>query len=318
MSNPKPIKGDYNGDGHVTKADDALKGQDVNDDGFINTKDSQSVLSLNSNTTLTNNPSSGSSSGRSTGITPKVSAESQLDQILVKLLGRRGTVAEKSAYVKGLNALQKQYATISSGSSSSKTTKKNVDTSSSSSSSTSYSFDENSYLLNYAEQIAGKTIAAGKPLGGTAGDAYNTLVKYANDMGLSSADALSNTIKIAKGDTDQTKVQNGMQKRAVALYGSFSDQLKADPTLTLKDAAQDYTNTMSQMLDIPVNSIKLTDPTISRALQATDASGKPRMMTTNEFGNLLRDDHRFQYGAMAHKEAIDMASSFASAMGFGV
>jgi len=41
-------------------------------------------------------------------------------------------------------------------------------------------------------------------------------------------------------------------------------------------------------------------------------------MTTNEFGNLLRDDHRFQYGAMAHKEAIDMASSFASAMGFGV
>jgi len=298
-------------------AEEKFDPADTNKDGEIDAMEQALDTLLKSQTTNKNTKSTDSGSGSSVSITPKESAYSQLDQLLVKLLGRRATVKEKSSYLSGLNKLERAYASRSSSSSSTLSRSTGGSTGSSSSSSTSYAFNSNDYLLDYAQALAGNSIKAGKPLGGEAGATYNALLNYASSMGLNKADVLANTIKITKGDTDLIKIQDSMRKRAVVLYGSFADDMKSDPSLTLKDIAQDYINTMSSMLDVPGATIQLDDPTIQKALTATDASGKPRKLSVNEFSNILRDDHRFQFSSTAHKEAIDLASSFATGMGFG-
>lgn len=291
---------------------------DTNKDGKVSDAEaSVAFLRTLGNQQETNLPTISTGTNVGTSITPKETAANQLNSTLMGLLGRRATAKEISLYLSGLNSLEKTYASRSSSYGKSGVSTATANTSTGSDTSTNYLFNASDFLVTYVESIANKTIKAGKPLGGTAGASYNTLMKYAGDMGLSTADVLTNTIKIAKGDVDLISIQGGMRKRAITLYGSFADQFKADPTLTLRDASQDYMNTMSELLDLPVNSIKLNDPTLSKALQAVDGNGKPRMMTTNEFSNLLRDDNRFQYSSTAHKEATDMASSFASAMGFG-
>ena len=238
-------------------------------------------------------------------ITPKENAYSELDRTMIDLFGRRASASEKSAYYQALHTAEKHYATTSTSTDTSSTT-------------TNYLFDKDSFLFEFTANLADTYIKAGKELGGKAGQTYQNLKTYAGAMGVSDDDktTLKNTIKVIKGSADETSLKASMRKRAISLYGGLSEALNNDPTLTVKEAASDYINIMSNMLDINAQGISLHDPTLTKAINATK-DGKPYAMNLNEFTSLLRNDARFQYSTTAHNEARDLASSFAQAFGFG-
>lgn len=274
--------------------------------------------------------SSSKSSGKSYSLTPRESADSQLDQQMQKLFGRRATAREKSAYFKALNAAEKKYASVSKGMGSDKggttsttdakgnTKGGSTSAGTSSSLSTSYTFDQASFLYEYSVGLATSYIQQGKPLGGDAANALNSIKTYASDMGvvLSDKSAISETLNIILGKKDDAIVKDEYRKRAIAMYGGLSGRLIENPALTVREAAADYIETMSTMLDIGTKNITLFDNTLSKALTATK-DGKPYTKTLNEFRADLRSDNRFQYSTMAQQEAKNLGSSFAKAFGFG-
>lgn len=317
LTRPRNPKTDPN-----VSADGSNNGQTAD----VTTPEQQAIIDLlNANNATNGNGSSNSrnhstDSNTSVGITPKESAYSQLDQTMIKLFGRRATTIEKSTYYKSLNTAEKHYATVTNSSSNSHPNKAgDADISVGSSSSTNYLFDSSSFLFEFTANLASNYIKEGKTLGGVAGQTYDNLKTYATSMGLSNDDKsiIKSTIGIMKGTTDETSIKNAYRKRAISLYGSLAENLKADPTLTVRDAATDYINIMSNMLDINTGNISLHDPTLSKALNATNKDGKPYVMNLNEFTSNLRDDSRFQFSTTAHEEARTLASSFASAFGFG-
>lgn len=261
----------------------------------------------------------GTSSSTSFSITPKETAYSELDREMIALFGRRATGAEKSAYFKALNTAEKYYKTTSSGETTSKTNDLGIETgSTSTSTSTNNLFEKDSFLFEFTAGLATNYVKAGKTLGGKAGVTYDKLKAYASNMGVAydEKSVLKDTLKVMNGSSDEEGLKQGMRKRAISLYGGLSESLQRDPTLTVKEAAGDYIQIMSNMLDINQNSISLLDPTLSKALNASK-DGKPYSMNLNEFTSALRDDSRFKFSTMAHQEARDLASSFASAFGFG-
>jgi hypothetical protein len=274
--------------------------------------------------------SSNKSKSKSYSFTPRESANSQLDQQMQKLFGRRATTKEKAAYFKALNAAEKKYASVTKGKSSerggtSSTTDADGNTSGGSSSSgqsssvsTSYSFDQASFLYEYSVSLATKYIQQGKTLGGDAAIAFNNIKTYASDMGIVLGDksAVAETLNIILGKKDESIVKGDYRKRAIAMYGGLASRLNENPALTVREAAADYIETMSTMLDIGTKNITLFDNTLSKALTATK-DGKPYTKTLNEFRADLRADNRFQYSTMAQQEAKNLGSSFAKALGFG-
>lgn len=274
--------------------------------------------------------SSNKGSSKSYSFTPKESAYSQLDQQMMKLFGRRATAREKSAYFKALNAAEKKYASSSKSKSSdrggtSSTTDAQGNTVGGSSSSgksssvsTSYTFDQGSFLYEYSVGLATTYIQQGKPLGGEAGTALNNIKTYASDMGvvLTDKSAVGQALNIVLGKKDETIVKEEYRKRAISMYGGLASRLTENPTLTVREAAADYIETMATMLDLNPKNVTLFDNTLSKALTA-QKDGKPYTKTLNEFRADLRADTRFQYSTMAQQEAKNLGSSFAKAFGFG-
>lgn len=244
----------------------------------------------------TDNGSGSGGSYVSTSLTPKESAATQLDQQMIQFFGRRATAAEKSAYVKMLNAAEKKYSTRGSGG---KTT--------------DYAFDRSSFLYDYVTSLASNEIKAGKELGGQAGQLYRNVKTQADLMGipLSEESALNTSIQIVTGQKDETSIMEDFRKRAVSLYAGLADRLNADPNLTVRDAAGDYIETMAKYLDLNPKNISLFDPTLTKAINFT-RDGKPATKTMSEFLTDIRSDERFQYGTMAHQEARNLGANIAN------
>jgi hypothetical protein len=281
---------------------------------------------------VTSTSSSGSrSSSASFSYTPRESANSQLDQMMFNLFGRRATAGEKANYYKQLSAAEKRYGSTSrgrsggSGSSTSTTdatgNTTSSDTSGSASSSTSIdmAFDKQSFLFEYSIGLAQNYIKKGQVLGGQAGKDYQELQDYSRNMGLtySQGSLLNKTISSVVMGKDVVAMKQEMRDHAVNLYPSFSDFLKSNKDKTIRDAVDQYVEVAAQMFDVPSTKIDLNDKAMQKLLNAQTQDGKPYLKNKVEFMNDLRDDSRFQYGSYARAEAKDLASGLARAMGFG-
>lgn len=253
------------------------------------------------------------SKSKSFQYTAKESAMSMLDQQMQQLFGRRATAKEKASFYKSLHAAEKKYAStnksVGGGTSTSRWDK---------STSKSYSFSAPDFAYEYSVNLATNIIKSGKELGGKAGETYNSLKTYADDMGITfnEGTGVRDTLNAITGKSDETKLKNDYRNRAISLYGGLSQRLTDNPTLTVRQAASDYINTMAQMLDINPDGVSLFDNTLSKALTA-HKDGKPYTKTLNEFRADLRADNRFQYSTMAHQEATNLGKSLARSFGFG-
>jgi hypothetical protein len=276
--------------------------------------------------------SGGSSKSKSFSFTPRESANSQLDQMIFKLFGRRASKAEKASYYKKLNAAEKRYATKGSGKSggggstttttdaAGETTTASSSGDSSSSKGVDFAFDRSSFLFEYSLGLAKNYIKKGIALGGDAGRDYQDLQEYSRNMGLtySKDSLLGKTINSIIMKKDLVAMKQEMQDQASAMYPAFSDYLKSNKGKTIRDAVDQYVEVAAGMLDVLPTKIDLNDKAMQKLLNAQTKEGKPYLKNKVEFMNDLRDDSRFQFGTYARTEANDLASGLAKAMGFGV
>lgn len=149
---------------------------------------------------------------------------------------------------------------------------------------------------------------------GEPGKFQETLTKYSDSMGLLKSRKEVNTyVKgIMEGKLAADAVTDDMRKQAEVLYANFSDRLRTNPSLTVRDLANPYLQVMADTLEIDPQLVKLTDPTIQNAISGT------KLRSLTDFRTDMRADSRFATTRTAKREATDFAQSLLKGFGFSV
>ena len=180
---------------------------------------------------------------------------------------------------------------------------------------TTSSFDEDAFRKKYIGTILENIIAKDDDidLEGEAGAYQDTLLSYADDMGLMKGRRELNSYvkEIIGGTRSIDDVAGDMRKQAGVLYANFADRLNADPKLTVRDLVNPYLQVMADTLEIDPNTVKLTDSTIQNAISGT------KLRSLSDFQTDMRNDSRFSTTKTAKREAVDFAQSLLRSFGFG-
>lgn len=182
-------------------------------------------------------------------------------------------------------------------------------------STTTTSFDEEAFRKKYIGTILESVVAKDDSidLEGDAGAYQDTLLKYADDMGLMKGRREINSYvkEIIGAGRSIDDVASDMRKQAGVLYSNFADRLNADPKLTVRDLVNPYLQVMADTLEIDPNTVKLTDSTIQNAISGT------KLRSLSEFQTDMRNDPRFATTKTAKRESVDFAQSLLRSFGFG-
>lgn len=151
-------------------------------------------------------------------------------------------------------------------------------------------------------------------LTGDAGELQDMLTKYSDYMGLmkSRKEINSYVRSVMEQGTNPDVLADNLREQAMTLYPNFSERLKADPELTVRDLVNPYLEVMSDTLELDPNMIKITDPTIQSAINGT------KLRSLNDFRMDMRNDTRFATTRTAKREAIDFAQSLLKGFGFSI
>jgi hypothetical protein len=149
---------------------------------------------------------------------------------------------------------------------------------------------------NQARDYLGQYVVFGDSglAGGKAGAAQQELNTYAYQMGVQNADWWSQSAvrNIVSGRKTLQDYKNEIMSQSIAAFPGLEKQLRAGSTLT--DLAQPYTQSMSQILEIPSGNINMFDPTIRNALSWRDPAGSASSKPIWQFQNDLRQDDRWK------------------------
>jgi hypothetical protein len=180
---------------------------------------------------------------------------------------------------------------------------------------TTKSFDEEAFRKKYIGTILENIVAQDDDidLEGDAGAYQDTLLNYADDMGLMKGRReINGYVKdIIGSGRSVDDVAADMRKQAGVLYANFADRLNANPKLTVRDLVNPYLQVMADTLEIDPNTVKLTDTTIQNAISGT------KLRSLSEFQTDMRADPRFNSTKTAKREAVDFAQSLLRSFGFG-
>lgn len=130
-------------------------------------------------------------------------------------------------------------------------------------------------------------------LNGLAGQYEQSIREFAYNNGVSlDKQTIKNQAQLVmRGMATEQDFKSQIVNQAASMYPGYTAQLQAGQTMM--DIASPYVQIMAEDLDIPYTGIKLTDPLIKRALNGTDANGKPVGMDQVTFRNMLRNDPRW-------------------------
>lgn len=142
---------------------------------------------------------------------------------------------------------------------------------------------------------------------GKAGATQQELNSYAYQMGVQNADWWQQSAirQIMTGQKTTQDFKNEILKQSIAAFPGLEKQLRAGQTLA--DVAQPYTQSMAQILEIPVGNINMFDPTIRNALSFKDPSGAAQTQPLWQFQNTLRQDARWTKTQNAQDAAMGTA-----------
>jgi transcriptional regulator with XRE-family HTH domain len=142
---------------------------------------------------------------------------------------------------------------------------------------------------------------------GKAGEIQEKLNSYAYAMGVQNSDwwmqdAVRAVVRGAKSEQD---FKNDITSQAIAAFPQYEKQLRAGSTLS--DLAQPYTQSMSQILEIPPGTVNMFDPTIRKAMSFKDKAGMASAMPLWDFQNSLRQDERWKKTQNAQDSTMGVA-----------
>jgi hypothetical protein len=119
---------------------------------------------------------------------------------------------------------------------------------------------------------------------------------------------------IVRGNASQEQFVTAIRRMAADAFPLYGEQVKSG--LDLMDVASPFIQSMSELLELNPADIKLTDPTIRRALSGTPGSnGQVGPTTLSSFEDGLRNDPRWLYTKNARKTAEDFGASIAKMWG---
>jgi len=130
-------------------------------------------------------------------------------------------------------------------------------------------------------------------LNGLAGQYEQSIREFAYNNGVSlDKQTIKNPAQLVmRGMATEQDFKSQIVNQAASMYPGYTAQLQAGQTMM--DIASPYVQIMAEDLGIPYTGIKLTDPLIKRALNGTDAKGRPVGMDQVTFRNMLRNDPRW-------------------------
>ena len=137
-------------------------------------------------------------------------------------------------------------------------------------------------------------------------------------LGYSDAEALTAAKDIAMGKYTLADFTAKLQQQAIKEYPQFKDRFAQDPTLTVKGIAQPIINMLAETWEVDPASIKLTDPIVTQYLRPGGADGKGPQMSYYDARLKALNDPKRELTQKANEEARESATSFASAIGFGI
>jgi hypothetical protein len=151
---------------------------------------------------------------------------------------------------------------------------------------------------------------------GPSGKYYVALKNLAADNGvmLSDTAALSYSNKIVAGVIDENTAFNTIRESAANAFPSLADKIKAG--IDVKNLADPYIQSMSNILEVPDTAIDLFDPKIRNAMAFTLPDGKVGTKSIYEFEKELRKDPRWQYTNKAREQAASVATTVLRDFGF--
>lgn len=152
-------------------------------------------------------------------------------------------------------------------------------------------------------------------VGGSAQDTYNNLLKVASRNGVSTDmlpkvlgyDTIDQAIKDIQTGENIDVLSQKIRNYAKTAMPEYVKKL-IDEGNDLADVIAPYKATISSELELPYNSIDVTDKHIQNALANN--------MTLTDLRKTLRKDDRWQYTDQANKEAASLASTVLRDFGF--
>ena len=123
---------------------------------------------------------------------------------------------------------------------------------------------------------------------------------------------------IASGDSTVEDWQDFIRRQTASTFPGFKDELMAGADLD--DLASPYMERMAQMLELNPNTVKLSDPTIRKALAGTrdPKTGKVLASTVYDFEDTLRKDPRWMKTNNAHEQVLGMGRSVLQQFGYAI
>lgn len=119
---------------------------------------------------------------------------------------------------------------------------------------------------------------------------------------------------IVRGEASQDQYVTAIRRMAAGAFPLYGEQVNAG--VDLMDVASPFIQSMAELLELNPADVKLTDPTIRRALSGkTDPSGKVIPTTLSEFEDSLRKDKRWLYTRNARDVAEGFGASIAKMWG---
>jgi len=112
-----------------------------------------------------------------------------------------------------------------------------------------------------------------------------------------------NTIKdILTGRKTLDDVTIEFRQDAINAFPAYKTRFEAGATLD--DVSAPYKTVISDILELPSDSINYSDPLLKRLLQSTDSNGNPRATAIYEATQLAKQDNRWQFTKNAQEEIL--------------
>lgn len=115
---------------------------------------------------------------------------------------------------------------------------------------------------------------------------------YANGVQLSDEAIKKQAQLVVRKLATTEDFENQVRQQAISMYPAYQKQIEAGANVA--DIASPYMQMMSEELELPYQSLDVSDPTIKQAMNGLDSTGKPVGMTLTDFQQTLRNDPRWK------------------------
>jgi len=156
----------------------------------------------------------------------------------------------------------------------------------------------------------------GDIVGGAALTAINTLKEYGLDNGVARDDAwyASAAKSIADGTSTLNTWQEILKKDAISKYPMYAEQINAGQTV--RNVLSPYMSSMQNILEIPMGSVNLNDPTLNMATRGKlDEKNNPTPMSLYDFEIALKKDPRWGFTKNARASLDSVGRDIATSLG---